>query len=292
MTLGQKGMSFALAAISVFAVQDGISKHLASLYPPVFVVMIRYWVFAAFVIVIACNSAGGLKAAALSRRPTFQILRSLLLVVQILVSITSFARVGLAQTQAILQSTPLLVTMLSIPLLGELVGWRRWLAVIAGFAGVALILKPDAEAFDGGLFLPLSGALIFAFYVIVTRLVSRTDAAMTSFFYTGVIGALALSIIGPFYWSSLAPFDWLWMGLLCVTGTSGHYFLIRAYDILDAVTVQPLMYLQLVFACIMGVAVFNETLSLHMVTGSCIVVGAGMFTVWREQMIARRRDLT
>lgn len=112
---------------------------------------------------------------------------------------------------------------------------------------------------------------------------------MTSFFYTGVVGAAAISLVGPFFWVTLAPADWGWMLLLCITGSSSHYFLIRAYEVLDAVAVQPLTYLQLVFASIMGVTIFSETLTVNMIVGSLLVVAAGIFTVWRERVVARRR---
>src|SRR4029077_17411705 len=114
----------------------------------------------------------------------------------------------------------------------------------------------------------LGGALLFSFYVIVTRLVSRNDSAMTSFFYTGVVGAIAISCIGPFFWVQLAPHDWIWMGGLCLTGISSHYCLIRAYDLLDAVVIQPLTYLQLVFSAIIGTTIFGETLGFNVVVGA------------------------
>lgn len=112
---------------------------------------------------------------------------------------------------------------------------------------------------------------------------------MTSFFYTGVVGAVAMSCVGPFFWMPLTPHDWIWMGLLCLTGMSSHYCLIRAYDLLDAVVIQPLTYLQLVYAAIIGVVVFGEVLTANMLVGAAIVVGAGMFTVWRENVLAKRR---
>ncbi|NRP72216.1 Riboflavin transporter [Ensifer psoraleae] len=283
------GYVFALAAIVIFAIQDGISKHLGTLYPPVFVSMIRYWAFAAFAVALAARAQGGLKATIVTKRPVLQVLRGVLLPTQIVVVITAFTVVGLAHSQAILAATPLFVALLSMPLLGERVGWRRWAAISAGLIGVLLILKPQQGTFDTSFLLPLSAALMFAIYIITTRLVSRADSAMTSFFYTGIIGAVAISLVGPFFWTALAPTDWVWMLLLCVTGTSSHYFLIRAYDMLDAVAVQPLTYLQLVFASIMGVTIFGETLTTNMILGSILVVAAGIFTVWREHVVARRK---
>ncbi|MGH6809465.1 MAG: DMT family transporter [Ensifer adhaerens] len=283
------GYIYALLAIVIFAIQDGISKHLGSIYPPVFVAMIRYWAFALFAVALAARATAGLKVTATTRRPLLQVLRGLLPPLQIVMVITSFTLVGLAHSQAILAATPLFVALLSMPLLGERVGWRRWLAISIGLVGVLLILKPAEGLFEMAFLLPLAAACVFALYVIVTRLVSRDDPAMTSFFYTGVVGALAISLVGPFFWTTLSPPDWGWMLLLCITGTSSHYFLIRAYDVLDAVAVQPLTYLQLVFASVMGVSIFGETLTTNMIAGSVLVVAAGIFTVWRERVVARRK---
>ena len=283
------GYVFTLLAISIFAIQDGISKHLVSAYPPLFVAMIRYWAFMLFAVAIASRAPGGLRSAVRTKRPVLQIARGLLLAAQIVVVISSFVMVGLARSQAILSSGPLMVAMLSIPILGEKVGWRRWLAICVGFVGVLLILKPESGLFDIHFLVPLAGALLFSLYVVLTRYVSREDSAKTSFFYTGVVGGIAMSCIGPFFWTTLAPQDWVFMGILCLTGVSSHYFLIRAYDLLDAVVIQPLTYLQLVFSAIIGVAIFDEKLSTTMIAGAVIVVAAGIFTIWREHALARAR---
>lgn len=282
-----QGYIFVLLAITIFSVQDGISKHLASTYPPVFVTMIRYWAFAIFTILLASRMRGGLKATVRTNRPLLQVTRGVLLAAQVVLAITCFAIIGLARTQAIFAGTPILIALLSVPLLGERVGWRRWTAICAGLAGVLLILKPESGFFDPKLLLAVLGCFLFAFYVIATRLVSRDDFSMTSFFYTGVAGGITITLIGPFYWTPMSASDWGWMALLCLTGISSHYFLIRAYDMLDAAAVQPLTYLQLVYASIIGVVIFDEALSLNTIAGSVIVVAAGIFTIWREHVVAR-----
>lgn len=282
------GYAFTLLAIAIFCLQDALSKHLGGIYPPIFIAMIRFWAFACFVTVLGARGPGGLRAAVSTRRPVLQVFRGALLAFQVALIITAFAEVGLARSQAILASAPLFVAMLSMPFLGERVGWQRWSAIVVGLCGVLLILSPEGGAFDAGLLMPLVGALLFAIYVIATRLANRSDPAGTSFFYTGVAGAVAISLIGPFYWTGFAPADWPLMGLLCVTGIASHYFLIRAYDLLDASAVQPLTYLQVVLAAAVGVVVFGETLNLNMIAGSAIVVVAGIFTLWRENVVARR----
>lgn len=288
MTSKTHGYIFALLATTIFSLQDAISKHLASTYPPIFVTMIRYWAFALFTIVLASKMRGGLQATARTKRPLLQVVRGVLLAVQVVLAITCFSVIGLARSQAIFSATPILIALLSMPILGERVGWRRWTAIGVGLCGVLLILKPEGEFFDVKLLLAILSCFNFAFYVIVTRFVSRDDSSMTSFFYTGVVGGITMTLVGPFYWSWMSPSDWGWMALVCMTSISSHYFLIRAYDLLDAAAVQPLTYLSLVYASIIGVTIYNETLSLNMIIGSIIVVAAGIFTIWREHVVGRR----
>jgi len=282
------GYLFALLAFGIFATQDAISKHLADLYPPLMITMIRYWAFAGFAILITARGKGGLRQGVKTKRPLVQILRGVLLASQIVVSLLAFHFAGLLHSQAIFSATPLLVAMLSVPVLGEAVGWRRWTAIAVGLCGVMIILRPSTEGIDAALIIPLVAACMNAIYSVATRLVSRDDAATTSFFYLGVAGAAVMIVIGPFYWTNLAPVDWAWIALLCATGISSHFCLIKAYDHLDAVLVQPISYFQLVLASFYGVLIFHETLKLNVVVGSLIIVGAGLFTIWRETVKKRK----
>ncbi|NTF09040.1 DMT family transporter [Agrobacterium rubi] len=282
------GYLYALAAFTIFAAQDGISKHLGSIYPPVFVTMLRYWAFAIFVIILAMRSSGGIRQAVSTDRPWLQASRGVVLAVQIVLSIFSFSLVGLAHTHSIFASVPLIVAALSVPILNEKVGWRRWSAILVGCLGVLVILKPDDNGFDATLLITFAAAVLLALYGVMTRLASRSDPAMTSFFYTGVPGAIALTFIGPFYWVNMAPGDWGWMAALCVTGMTGHYMLIRAFELADAASVQPFSYYQLVLVSIVGITLYGEILTTNMIIGAAIVVAAGLFTIWREQIVARK----
>lgn len=155
------GYIFTLVAVTIFAMQDGLSKYLGSHYPPVLVAMLRYWGFAIFVLLMAAR-AGGIRHAATTKRPVLQIFRGVLLVAQIVVMIYGFSRAGMAMSQSILQGTPLLITLLSVPLLGEKVGWRRLVAIVVGLFGVILIINPVGGTFGPALFLPLLGTFMFA----------------------------------------------------------------------------------------------------------------------------------
>lgn len=289
MTGKTRGLVFALSAVTIFAGQDVISKHLGTLYPPIFITMIRYWAFAIFVLMLTARTRGGIAAAARTRRPLLQIARGVILVVQIVIAVYSFALVGLSHTQSIFAATPLFVAAMSVPLLGEKVGWRRWTAICIGLFGVLMIINPSTASLKLELLLPIAGSSIFALYAITTRLASREDSSTTSFFYTGIAGAIAISFVGPVFWADLAPQDWIWMAALCCTGMSGHYLLIRAYDLVDAVTVQQIGYVQVVLVCVLGVVIYGEVVTLNMLLGAALVIGAGFFTIWRESRLARTR---
>lgn len=270
----------------VFAMQDGLSRHLASEYNTMMVVMVRYWFFAAFVMAVASRKAGGLRAAARSAFPWLQAFRGALLVVEINVMVLGFVFLGLVESHAVFAAYPLLIAALSGPVLGEHVGWRRWAAIGVGFVGVIIILQPSGGVFSPYAVIPLCAALMFALYGLLTRYVARADSAATSFFFTGVAGAVVATAIGVWFWEAMTPADWGWMGLLCLTGALGHYTLIKCYEVAEASAVQPFAYLQLVFASALGIVVFNETIRTNVAIGAALIVAAGLFTLWRARIKA------
>ncbi|MFK3968732.1 DMT family transporter [Ensifer adhaerens] len=287
-----RGYLFAFLAICIFAGQDAITKYLGDRYPALFITMIRFWAFALFVFAFAASSSGGLRKTAQTRHPWLQVVRGLLLVAEIVVIVISYVHAGLAMSQSIFQATPLIITILSIPLLGETVGWRRGAAILIGLIGVLVIINPVNVHFDMSLLLPLAASVLFALYSIATRAVSREDSAVTSLFYAGVVGAVAISLVGPFYWTEVVPSDWFALAALCVCGTLSHFFLIKAYGLLPAAEVQPVTYFQLVLNVIFAVMLFGETITHNMIVGALIVVGAGLFTIWREHQLARRSSVS
>jgi len=212
-----------------------------------------------------------------------------ILAAEIVTFIFGLSRAGMAMAQSVFQGAPLLVTMLSVPFLGEKVGWRRWTAIIIGLCGVLLIINPVNAHFDANILFSVAATFMFAIYAVATRAVSRDDDAMTSFFYTGIGGVVVLTAVGVFYLVPIAPHDWLWMAALCVCGISSHYCLIRAYDILEAGEVQPLTYLQLVIGAFIATLVFHETLTWNVIAGAFIVVGAGLFSMFRERSLSLKR---
>jgi drug/metabolite transporter (DMT)-like permease len=277
------GIWLMVATTFVFAMQDGISRHLAGEYNVLMVVMIRYWFFAAFVMAVAARKAGGLRAAAATSQPGVQIFRGVLLATEICVMVLAFVMLGLVESHAIFTSYPLLIAALSGPILGEKVGWRRWTAIGVGFVGVLIILQPGFRVFQIEALVPLASAFMFALYGLMTRYAARKDSAATSFFYTGTVGAVVMTAIGIWFWEPMEGSDWVWMAVLCVTGALGHWLLIKTYDVAEASAVQPFAYLQLVFAATLGITVFGESLEWNVALGAVLVVSAGIFTLMRTR---------
>lgn len=267
----------------IFAVQDGISQYLAREYNVFFIVMVRYWFFALFVVILCSKQPSGLRKAISTKQPFLQVFRGALLALEVIVMITSFTVLGLIESHAIFSIYPLLVAALSGPVLKEFVGWKRWSAIFIGFIGVMIILKPSNNVFSLEALIPLIAALMFALYSLLTRYAARQDTSMTSFFWTGIIGAVVMSIVGSGYWIALKPVDWAWLGLLCILACLAHYLLIKCYELSEASSLQPFAYLQLLFATIIGLWIFSEKLEVHVVMGALLVVLSGLFAIWRER---------
>ena len=280
------GILLMIITTIVFASQDGLSKYLATEYNVYMVVMIRYWFFAAFVISMSSRRTGGIKRVAKTKSPILQIFRSLILVAEMCITILAFTLLGLAETHAIFASYPLIIAMLSGPILGEYVGWRRWLAISVGFIGILIILNPGNGIFSPYALVPLAGAILFALYGLLTRYVGQYDNSSTSFFWTGVVGSIAMTVIGLNFWDPVSRSDWSIMLLLSASGVVGHYLLIKCYEVAEASAVQPFAYLQLIWASMIGIIIFEEQITTNVLIGACIIVGAGLFTLWRERKVS------
>lgn len=282
------GIWLMIATTVVFAAQDGISRHLATEYSVLMVVMIRFWVFAAFVMALAARGEGGIRAAARTRFPALQITRGVLLVAEVCVMVVAFVKLGLVEAHAVFTCYPLLVAALSGPILGEKVGWRRWTAILIGFVGVLIILQPGFAVFSPWALVPLLSAFMFAVYGLLTRYVARGDSASVSFFWTGTAGAAAMTLVGVWFWEPMTLADWGWMAALCCTAITSHWLLIKAFAVAEASAIQPFAYLQLVWASGIGLLIFGETIRTNVAIGAGLVVAAGVFTLWRQRVRERQ----
>ena len=192
------GIALMIATTVVFAVQDGISRYLAENYNVITVVTIRYMFFMCFVLAYSSRQKGGIRQVASSGQLPLQIGRGLLLVAQICVAILSFSTVGLVNFHAVFASYPLMVMALSAPILGEAVGWRRWLAVCVGFCGVLLILRPGTAMFSSASILPVLAAFMMAVYGILTPMPHAATPPRPAFSGRRWLAALPCCVSAPF----------------------------------------------------------------------------------------------
>ncbi len=277
------GIFYLVFAILCFSIMNGVTRYLSEYYSVITLNMFRYWFFALFL--ISFNSYKNLSIISISKskKKLIQIFRGSMLAIQMCFAHYCFLKLGLVTTSSIFAVGPLMVTALSVFFLNEKVGWRRWTAIFFGFVGILIILRPGFIVFDPLLILALACAFSYALYQVLTRFVSSFDNSNTSFLYTGFAGAFVLTFIGPFFTEEIKLFDWFWILIICILGTTAHYFVIKAYQMSQASILQPFNYLQLVFVSIIGIFIFDEVLEIPIVIGSAMIVSAGLYTFWRDK---------
>jgi drug/metabolite transporter (DMT)-like permease len=221
-----------------------------------------------------------------TRRPLLQIGRSTLMLLSTILNVFALRFLQLDEALSILFSTPFLIAILSGPMLGEWIGWRRWTAVLIGFAGVLVVTRPGIGGMHPAALLSFASALCYAFYSITTRMLARTDSNETILFYSNLVGVLAMFPVLPFAWttpqSPLIVALMLGMGLF---GSLGHYLLIAAHRLAPASLLAPFIYTQLVWVILFGYVVFAHVPTAWTLGGSAIVIGSGLYVLYRERKV-------
>ena len=278
-----RGILWMLATMFCFISLDALMKHLMESYSLVQVTWARFF-FATIVAAIACGPR--LAALAVSRHPKQQLLRSVFLM-----STTGMFNAGirttpLATATTIMFLTPILVTVMAIPLLGEKVGLRRWLGVACGFIGALIVVRPWQEGLAGigaGVLFLLVAAALNANYQILTRRV-RGDDPLTSLLYTAAAGAVVTSLIVPWFWTCPAATDWLLLVGTGIAGGLGHLFLIRAFQAAPASVVAPFSYSSLVWAALFGFVIWGDWPDLWTWAGAALIIASGLYIFQRERL--------
>jgi len=285
------GILLLVSATVLFAAQDAVTKQLTELVAISQILFVRFLAFALFAAVYAMTRSG-IKNAFRSAVPVMQTTRCLMMCSEIALFAYALRFLGIAEIHAIFACFPLLVTALSVPLLGESVGKRRWVAVLCGFVGTLIILRPGSGVFDPHALLALACVVIYSLYNILTRRVSRHDSFDTSLMYFGFVGLAASSVAAIGHWE---PVDvrsaWLLL-IISVLSVSAHMMLIKALQLTAAVILQPFNYLILVWAILIGYLMFGETLDSAQIMGSLIVVSSGVYIGYREYVLASRAGLS
>ena len=276
-----------ISAIFLLSIMDGISKYLSQHYSVIAINMFRYWFFGALLIFLSYAPKEKKIKLPKTKYKYIQIIRGTILAIEMCFAHYCFLKIGLIESHAIFASGPLIVAIFSLIILNEKFGWRRWLAIIFGFVGILIILRPGLKVFDPISLIAVGCAIAFSLYQVLTRYVSEEDDSDTSFFYTGATGLIVLTLIGPFFLTEIAFIDVFFILAVCCLGAAGHYLMIKSFQNAEASLLQPFIYLHLVFVSFIGIFIFDENIDLAILIGSTIVIGAGLYTFWRERIVEK-----
>jgi drug/metabolite transporter (DMT)-like permease len=288
LTPATTGIVLMLVATLLFTVMDTIGKTLTASYPVQQVVWARY--FFQFALMLLLIPRLGVAGLLWTKRPVVHITRGLLLALATYCMITAISIVPLADAYTITFTAPLLVTMLSIPLLKEQVGWRRLSAVAVGFLGVLIVFRPISEPVHWAMLLPLVTAVCFAVYQILTRKVSydSRETAFMMLFYLAWVGTAVMSAIVPHYWQTVAAGGWASMVGMGALGATGHLILIRALTIAPASLLSAFIYSQIVWALLIGYFWFGDVPNVWMLIGCTVIVASGLYVFYREALLKKK----
>ncbi len=279
-----RGIAWLMCAVTLFVCMDSTAKFLTTRIPVTEIVWARY-VFHLTAMLPVILWYGPRHLAATSR-PGLQMARSLMLLAVTLLFNLGFRHLSLATVTAIGFATPLVVTALAVPLLKEKVGPRRWAAVMVGFLGVLVVVRPGGDSSDLSVLFPLAGAICNACYQLATRALSGRDRALTTIFWTGLGGCAAMSPVMAWTWQAPTPLEWGLLMLYGVLGFFSHYMLILAYRHASASVLAPFSYVQLVLAILSGIVLFHNLPDAWTFLGTALICGSGLYVWYRQRQLA------
>jgi len=282
-----KGIALILLSTVFLGTSDVTAKYLSATLPSIEIAWIRFLVFA--LIMTPAMVPGTPLYALRTPRPGFQLMRGVALLGSSLLFISGLRYLPIAEASATGFVSPLFVTALSIIFLGESVGIRRWLATATGLLGVLIILRPGTGAFHVAAFFPIVSALCWAITLIMTRMMSGREHAITTMTYSSIAGLCVLSVLVPFGWVAPSWHDILFGILIGVASTAGQWIVVLAFRYADASVLAPFSYSQLVWVSILGFLIFGEVPDVWTVVGAAFIVGSGLYTAHRERV--RRSQL-
>ena len=282
-----RGIALILASTVFLGASDVTAKYLSATLPSIEIAWIRFLVLA--LIMSPAMVPGSPLYALRSQRPGLQAMRGVALLGSSLFFISGLRFLPIAEASATGFVAPLFVTALSIVFLGETVGVRRWLATAVGLIGVLIILRPGTGAFHPAAFFPIVSALAWACTLIMTRMMSGRDHAITTMTYSSIVGVCILSALVPFVWVAPSWHDILFGIFIGLASTAGQWIVVLAFRYADASVLAPFSYTQLLWVSILGFVIFGEMPDIWTVTGAVFIVGSGLYTAHRERV--RRSQL-
>ena len=279
------GILLMCAGIASLSISDAIAKALTSSYTPVQILFMRNLIALPFAVLIALKMGG--TGALRSYRPAAHLLRGVLWLIAAGLFFTSLKHLDIAEATALVFVAPVFITAISALFLKETVGWRRWLAVLAGFAGVLIIVRPGAGTFQTASLLPIVVAFFYAVLMISARWVDPRESVWTLMLYLVGAGALLSALVAPFVWVDIQAKD---MGLfigIAIFGTAGITLITQAFRFAPAATLAPFEYSALLWATLLGWLVWQEIPDVLTYVGAVFIILSGCYIVLREQRLAK-----
>ncbi|MBM3557209.1 MAG: DMT family transporter [Alphaproteobacteria bacterium] len=279
------GIGYILLSVIFFTVMDATAKYLATRYHPAAITWIRYISNLVLMLLLLRQWPGTLLRTA---HPRAQVLRGVIILACTLLYFTALGFIPLADAAAIAATAPIFVTALSVPLLGERVGPRRWTAIAIGFLGALIIIRPGFGEAHWAVALPLIMALFYAYYAIITRRIGATENPEGMLFYVALVGTIASSFVGPFFWTTPEPLDFALMVLVGAMAGLGHYAIIQSLRRAPASVVSPFHYLQIATAALSGWLLFDHLPDRWTLVGAGFIGASGLYVIYREAQLARQ----
>jgi drug/metabolite transporter (DMT)-like permease len=278
-----KAIALAVGATVLFGTSDTISKYLSGNLPIVEFIWIRYVLF---LIMATCLVR---RRSLLPRSPGLQVTRGFCVVGSSILFVYGVRQMTMAQATTISFLSPLLITILSIPLLGETIGPRRWAAVAAGMFGMLVVVRPGMGGFQPAALFAIASAFCWAVALIITRKLSSSDAPQTTVLWSAAIGTAVLTVIVPFQAVWPSPKQLGLSLILGVFASGGQWLVILAHRIAPASMLAPFFYGQLLWVSVLGFLVFGNLPDVWTIAGAGIIVASGLYTAHRERVRRGRR---
>ena len=275
------GIAIMCLSMFFFVAMDALARELTQRLAVSQIMWVRFLIFA--VIAIAMVGPRNVRARFRSRNPWLQIGRGVVMVAEIGAFVLCFRYLPVADVHAVAAATPLIVTALAVPVLGERVGWRRWMAVCIGFAAVLVILRPGYATLDWIHALPVGAAVLWAVYQVLIRLTGRYDGPDTTLLWTALSGAAISSLFGWIDWVWPSPQTWLLLAAAGVLGGAAHYTLILALSAAPASLLQPFVYTTFLWALALGLIFFGEFPDAVTIAGAAVLIAVGLYVMRRER---------
>lgn len=271
---------FLLASL-ILSGMAGMSKAVAARLAPEQIILVRFLIVSCALVAVLAVRRRTLSLA--TRMPLTHVLRGVMLVASATIHVVALQHLPLAEATAISFSTPLYVTAMSVPLLRETVGIRRWAAVVLGFAGVLIILRPGTALFQPAALLPLLSSFLWAACLIITRRMRGSEPPLTVLGWSTLVGTVAVAPLGIASWRPPDAADWALLTAIAACFLVGQYLTIRAFMIASASLLAPFTYANLIWATLIGAVFFASLPDLATTLGAAVLVAAGLYVWHRER---------